>query len=157
MYCDDAKSKKCGTDQLTSTLNSYFSQIVQGGTFWYLISLSLSHTHTHMYTQTHIHTHTCTYTHTHTHACIHTHMERITKNPWDEEKRASFNLLLMKKRKSCPPGQMQSLGRGVSCEFTCTLRNPGIIVCDGGYKVCGKLSACTIAHPPQFVLVSITA
>jgi len=72
-------------------------------------------------------------------------------------KRRGLALLLMKKRKSCPPGQMQSLGRGVSCEFTCTLRNPGIIVYDGGYKICGKLSACTIAHPPQFVLVSITA
>lgn len=29
-YCSNAKSKQDGTDQLTSTLNSYLSQIVQG-------------------------------------------------------------------------------------------------------------------------------
>lgn len=29
-YCSGSKSKSDGTDQLTSTLNSYLSQIVQG-------------------------------------------------------------------------------------------------------------------------------
>ena len=29
-YCNDGKSKQCGTDQLTTTLNTYLSQIVQG-------------------------------------------------------------------------------------------------------------------------------
>ena len=32
-YCSDAKSKHDGADQLTSTLNQYLSQIVQGNTF----------------------------------------------------------------------------------------------------------------------------
>lgn len=43
-YCSGARSKSDGTDQLTSTLNSYLSQIVQGNSKLHAASYNVTGT-----------------------------------------------------------------------------------------------------------------